>query len=168
MNIRIAVTDDWKDVRDLYLILLKNDPDAFADEYDTVFALMDQSWIEKFSKDTEKTFIAIEDNNFVGMGEVHFQEEEEGVAVLSKLGVLPDYRGKGTAQELIFKQEEWAKVNGATKIRLYVMGDRARTIEFYNKRGYKQTEFLKNDFKKSNGVYLDVIVMEKSLTLKLI
>ena len=79
-----------------------------------------------------------------------------------------DRVGRGIAQELILKQEEWAKVNGATKIRLYVMGDKAKTIEFYNNRGYKQTEFLKNDIKKSDGVYLDVVVMEKSLTLKLI
>jgi ribosomal protein S18 acetylase RimI-like enzyme len=164
MEIRIATTHDWMSVRNLFLTLLKNDPDAFADEYDIVSKLTDQIWSEKLSKDTKKTFIATEGGVAVGMGEVHFQEGEDGVVILGKLGVMPEYRGRGVAKELISNQEEWAKNFGSTKSRLYVMGDKPKTIEFYSKNGYEQVEFLKNDFKKSEGAYLDVVVMEKKLT----
>ena len=160
MKIRIAVVDDWGDIKDLYLTLLKNNPDAFADEYNDILALRDQNWIDKISNEKEKIFLAIEGDKLVGMGEVCLENE---IAVLGKLGVLPEYRGKGIAQELISKQEECAISLGASKIRLYVMGDNSKTIDLYNKRGYSQTDFLKNDIKKGDGIYVDVVVMEKFL-----
>ncbi|MEI6552987.1 MAG: hypothetical protein WCO09_00280 [bacterium] len=55
MKIRIATVNDWKHIKSLYLSLLKNDPDAFADECEIVSALTDQDWINKLSKDIEET-----------------------------------------------------------------------------------------------------------------
>lgn len=162
MIIKEITINDWKEFSDLYLELLKNDPDAFADDYEDIKMRTKEDWVKSFEK-RGKTFVAIEDGKYVGMGRVNFYEEIPNVPVLHKLGVLPEYRGKGIARALIDIREKWALSEGVRKVRLYVMANKAQTIEFSKKNGYSVTETLKGDIKRKDGTWADVVVMEKDL-----
>jgi hypothetical protein len=64
---------------------------------------------------------------------------------------------------LVDAKEEWAKKLGAHKIRLYVLADRKKTIDFWEKNEYKIIETLKNDLPRNDGSFADVVVMEKNI-----
>ena len=163
MEIREATTKDWKKIRDLYLVLLKSDPEAFVDEYDEISLRDEDDWVKDVENENGKIFIAVDDNKFVGMGRINFYEEIPEIPVLHKLGVLPEYRGKGIAKKLMKAREDWAKSMGAEKIRLYVIANRQRTIEFAKKNYYKVIETLKNNVERNDGTYIDILLMEKDL-----
>jgi len=67
MEIREATTKDWKKIRDLYLVLLKSDPEAFVDEYDEISRQTEDDWLEVLENENGKIFVAVVDNKFVGM-----------------------------------------------------------------------------------------------------
>ena len=163
MEIREATTKDWKKIRDLYLVLLKSDPEAFVDEYDEISLRDEEDWVKGVENENGKTFVAVDGNKFIGMGRINFYEEIPEIPVLHKLGVLPEYRGKGIAKKLMKAREDWAKSMGAEKIRLYVIANRQRTIEFAKKNYYKVIETLKNNVERNDGTYIDILLMEKDL-----
>ena len=76
---------------------------------------------------------------------------------------MPEYRNRGIARKLIEVRERWAISEGAQKVRLYVMAEKTKTIEFSKKNGYIIVENLKGDVERSNGTWADVVVMEKVL-----
>ncbi len=162
MQIKEITINEWREFSDLYLQLLKNDPDAFVDDYEDIKLRTQEDWVKSL-EERGKTFVAIEDGKYVGMGRVNFYEEIPGVPVLHKLGVLPEYRGRGIAHALIDAREKWALSEGAQKIRLCVMANKDQTIEFSNKNGYLITETLKGDIERKDGTWADVVVMEKDL-----
>jgi ribosomal protein S18 acetylase RimI-like enzyme len=162
MEIKEITFKDWNELRNLYLKLLKNDPDAFADNYEDVEMRTEDDWIRDLER-SGKTFVAIEAKKYVGMGRINFYESIPNIPVLHKLGVLPEYRGKGIAHALIDVREKYAVSQSAQKVRLYVMADKMRTIEFSKKNGYSITETLKGDVQRKDGTWSDVVVMEKKL-----
>lgn len=162
MKIRELQPSEWKSLRDLYLELLKADPGAFADEHDEIAARTEKEWLESLGR-AGKTFVAEDGGKLVGMGRVNLYEELPGVPVLHKLGVLPAYRGKGIAKALVAAREEWARSIGAKKLRLYVVADRVKTIEFSAKNGYTIVETQKGGTTRNDGSKVDVVIMEKSL-----
>lgn len=54
------------------------------------------------------------------------------------LGVAPEYRGTGVAQELMRRHIESGKKKGCTQFMLEVIGTNDRAIQFYEKLGYKR------------------------------
>jgi GNAT superfamily N-acetyltransferase len=162
MEIKKISKENWKNLRDLYLALLKSDPEAFVDEYEEISARTEEEWIKSLGK-RGATFVAIEDGAYVAMGRINFYDELPGVPVLHKLGVLSEYRGKGIATQLLGVQEKWAEAEGAKKMRLYVIADRSKTIAFYEKSGWKIVETLKENSQRKDGSLVDVVIMEKDL-----
>ncbi len=154
--------ENWKELRDLFLRLLKNDPEAFVDDYDDIALRSEEDWVKSLQR-RGKTYVAVDNGNYVGMGRINFYDEIPDVPVLHKLGVLPEYRGQGIARKLIAAREEWAKAEGAKKVRLYVMADREKTIKFSKDNGYTITEILKGDVKRKDGTWADVVIMEKDI-----
>lgn len=161
--IREARKDEWGKLKELYLTLLKNDPEAFVDEYVVVKERVEDEWEHFFSIKDGTTFVSEEDSRLVGMGQVNFYQTLPGLPVLHKLGVLPKYRGRGIAKQLIKARENWAQEKGAERIRTYVIASRNSTLELFKRVGYEKKELLKNNAQRSNGTYVDVIVLEKTL-----
>lgn len=70
----------------------------------------------------------------------------EGAAVLRSIGVLPDVRGKGIAEQLLIEFEEQAKNKGAEIVALTTDAlDNERAIRFYRKHGYHISQEFKQD-----------------------
>lgn len=162
MKIQSITSENWKELRELYLKLLKIDPEAFADEYDEILSRSEQEWKSSLKKEGA-TFVAVENNEYIGMGRINIYAESPSVPVLHKLGVLPDYRGRGIARKLIEARENWAREYGAQKIRLYVFADREKTIAFSKKNGYEITKIQKDLFTRKDGTKETVVIMEKNL-----
>jgi RimJ/RimL family protein N-acetyltransferase len=163
MEIKEATIKDWKEVRDLYLTLLKENPQAFADDYNEIFLQTEDDWVKTLEKKYGKTFVAVEDSKFVGMGRVNFYDKFPEIPVLHKLGVLSEYRDKGIAKELVQIRENWAKSMEAKKVMLYVMANNEKAIKFAEKNGYRLLEKFENDVQEHGGEYVDVLLMEKDL-----
>lgn len=163
MKIKEAKTEDWAEIRDLYLELLKENPNAFVDEYDEISQKNKDYWVENLGKENGATFVAIDNGKFFGMGRINFYKELPGIPVLHKLGVLNKYRSKGVAKKLVKAREDWALSMRAKKIRLYVIADNKIAIEMAKKNKYKLIEKLKNNAQRKNGDYIDILVMEKDL-----
>ncbi|OGZ10976.1 MAG: hypothetical protein A3D67_03505 [Candidatus Lloydbacteria bacterium RIFCSPHIGHO2_02_FULL_51_22] len=163
MEIKEVKPEEWKKVRDLYLELLKTDPTAFVDEYDEIALKTEEEWRKGFQR-KGKTLVAVDGDRFVGMGCVTFYDELPGIPVFHKLGVLPEYRERGIGTRIVEARENWALSEGAKRVRLYVIADRKKTIEFSEKNGYKVTEILKNNSQRKDGTFVDVVIMEKDLS----
>lgn len=59
--------------------------------------------------------------------------KEDGVYILGRIAVLPQYRGRDLGRILVGKLEEVAKLNNA---RTAVLSAQVRVKEFYEKMGY--------------------------------
>lgn len=162
MEIKELKQEDWKQLRELYLNLLKTDPEAFVDEYDDIASRTEDDWKKSLQK-KGKTFIATDNGKFIGMGRINLYEELPGVPVLHKLGVLPEFKGRGIAKKLVEVRENWAKSEGFNKVRLYVVAKKEKTIEFSKNNGFHVLEGLKETSYKKDGTKIDVVVMEKCL-----
>lgn len=163
IEIKEVLAENWKELRDHYLELLKTDPEAFADEFKEIDSRSEEKWREGLSSSNGATFVAKEDGKLVGMGRINFYDSIPGVPVLHKLGVLKEYRGQGIAKELVKVRERWAKERGAKRVRTYVVANRLKTIDFSKKNGYVEIELLKENIKRGDGSTVDVMVFEKDL-----
>ena len=53
------------------------------------------------------------------------------------IGILKSYTGKGIGRRLFNELNNWATVNGVTRLELTVMKNNERVIRLYKKMGYK-------------------------------
>jgi ribosomal protein S18 acetylase RimI-like enzyme len=163
MEIREATINEWENVRNLYLTLLKENPQAFVDKLKEVSSKDKNYWLGKIGNSDGKIFIATDNGKSVGMGRINFYEEHSNVPVMHKLGVLNNYQNQGIAKKLVEAREEWAKSMGAKKIRLYVIENNQKAVKFAEKNGYKTIEKSENDIEGHNGEMLNVLLLEKDL-----
>ena len=162
MKIKKVKLEDWRKLRDLYLKLLESDPDSFVDEAKDVSLRTEEEWVRDLKRDGA-TFVAIENEKFVGMGRINFYSELPKIPVLHKLGVLPEYRKKGFGNAILEARENWAKNKGAKKIRTYVIDKNKKIINFLKKQNYYFVKKEINSSKRKDGTTVDVVIMEKDL-----
>ena len=162
MEIKKVEPNDWSKLRDLYLKLLESDPGSFVDEHKDVVLITKDEWIQGLKRHGA-TFVAIENEKFVGMGRINFYSELPKIPVLHKLGVLPEYRKKGFGNAILEARENWAKNKGAKKIRTYVIDKNKKIINFLKKQNYYFVKKEINSSKRKDGTTVDVVIMEKDL-----
>ena len=59
---------------------------------------------------------------------------------IHRLGVHPNYQGKGFAQQLMTFAEDYARKNNFTSVRLDTFSKNQRNQRFYEQRGYQKLE----------------------------
>jgi GNAT superfamily N-acetyltransferase len=67
------------------------------------------------------------------------EPEQNGVWYLGLLALPPREQNAGLGRKLLEAAENWAKVRGATEIRMSVVNLRVALIEWYKRRGYELT-----------------------------
>ena len=75
------------------------------------------------------------DDKAVGAG--GFKQYELGKAEIKRMFVLPEYRGKGIALEILKQLENWAAELGFSECILETGNKQPEAINLYNKAGYK-------------------------------
>ena len=76
------------------------------------------------------------------------------------IGVLKEYWGKGTAQQLLSNLESWAKDNKMHRLELTVMAHNQRAIALYEKFGF-EGEGSKRDSMFVGGKFANEFYMSK-------
>jgi ribosomal protein S18 acetylase RimI-like enzyme len=95
-------------------------------------------------------------------------EQQDGFLYLGMLTVSPYLQANGIGKQLLHEAEKEAASLGISKIRMTVISTRAELIEWYKRRGYKDTGVIKpfpTDSKKFGLplMPLQFVVMEKSI-----
>jgi GNAT superfamily N-acetyltransferase len=105
--------------------------------------------------DTPMTkYIVFTDDEFP-VATCRFYELDDNSAMIGRVVVLPEYRGKGLGREVVIEAEKWLYELGFTKA---VIESRDVAVDFYRKLGYTVT-----DQNIIHGVTFDCIRMEKEL-----
>jgi ribosomal protein S18 acetylase RimI-like enzyme len=95
-------------------------------------------------------------------------EQQDGFLYLGMLTVSPNLQANGIGKQLLHEAEKEAASLGISKIRMTVISTREELIEWYKRRGYKDTWIIKpfpTDSKKFGLplMPLQFVVMEKSI-----
>lgn len=100
-------------------------------------------------------YILAEDDGFPA-ATCRFYALDGGAAMIGRVVVLPEYRGRGLGRTVVLEAEKWLSDLGFEKA---VVESRDVAVEFYKKLGYKVT-----DGTLLHGPTFDCIRMEKDLS----
>lgn len=96
-----------------------------------------------------KVFVAEVDNQIVGFVSLWakvkaeaLDEEPAEYSFISDLVVLPAYRGRGLGRALLHKAEEYARLQGATTLKLEVLTRNTVATELYRHHGFHSYQML--------------------------
>ena len=106
-------------------------------------------------KDTPDTkYIVLTDNDFP-VATCRICQIDDTSAMIGRVVVLSEYRGKGLGKETVEEAEAWLSELGFKKI---IIDSRVHAVGFYEKLGYNTA-----DNKVIHGKIFDCIRMEKAL-----
>jgi ribosomal protein S18 acetylase RimI-like enzyme len=89
------------------------------------------------ASDDVRTFVAEADGRIVGTARVEFAERPYfRIADIRRVYVVPAWRRRGVASELMRVAEETAHQGGAKEVRLSVVAENAPALRLYEKLGY--------------------------------
>lgn len=143
LTIRAVVEDDWQQLRELRLEMLRDTPIAFEEKLEAAERRGEAEWrmrAARGSSPTSTTLVAIDHRGrWIGtMG--CYLPAGGSLPWLVAVYVTPSQRGRrhGVADALLDAVEEWAAARGDTLV-LEVHQDNARARAFYERRGFHLT-----------------------------
>lgn len=104
-------------------------------------------------------FVALDGATVVGWADIlsHWASAFAHRGTLG-IGVLPAYRGRGIARQLLLACLAKARATGLTRIELEVRADNTRAIRLYRAVGFVE-ECRKRKAMRFDGVYFDALLM---------
>lgn len=142
ITIRATQAEDWREVRDLRLEMLADQPMAFAESLQDALKLTEQDWRLRGAcgqADNGTSLVAVTgEGRWIGGMGCFFVEGQEPLLV--GVYVAPEYRGAmhGVADALLEAIKAWAGAWGSL-LRLDVHEDNLRARRFYLRRGFSFT-----------------------------
>jgi ribosomal protein S18 acetylase RimI-like enzyme len=103
-------------------------PEGYADT-----ALTSHTLARRFT--TMKVFVAEESNRIIGT--IACAVHENATGHIRGMAVLPEYQGRGVAEELLQTVEDELRQRGCTRIKLDTTTPLQRAIRFYERNGYR-------------------------------
>ena len=193
MDFRIGTADDATTFALIFDAAGRRIPSYFCSQYAADGQSFFEFGREKIRTDTEgksyykNWYVAEKNSNFVGAffgfivdkpyPEIDYENELEfwipfkelemlasGTWLLQVISILPEYRGKNYAKDLLMKAEEVARGHSAKKITLQVEQVNNIAMKAYLANGYQEVdrrELIPFPFSNDSG---DIILMEKTLT----
>ncbi|WP_165068125.1 GNAT family N-acetyltransferase [Marisediminicola senii] len=143
VTIRPTTADDWQQVRDLRLEMLRDTPEAYVETVDAALQHNEAEWRmrgERGTSDTGTALVAIDHTGrWVGTMRASFFDPAEPPMLLG-VYVAPSHRGRGAgvADALLDQIEDWAAQH-ADELKLSVHENNDRARAFYERRGYTLT-----------------------------
>ena len=145
MNIQIIrATQTWQQAGAYYVRI-----QAMAKQYDITLR---REFDEHDTPNTE--YIVLTDDDFP-VATCRFYELDSSSAMIGRVVVLPEYRGKGLGRLTVSEAEKWLKEKGYL---VAVVESRDVAVDFYKSLGYTVT-----DPNIRHGETFDCIRMEKKL-----
>ena len=112
-------------------------PAAFAD------TVLDESGIRERMR-TMYILVAVSADQIIGTVAASVKDEQEGH--LRGMAVLPQFRGTGTATQLLSAIEDWLRTQGCTRVSLDTTLPLQTAITFYEKHGYSRSGLVSDFF----------------------
>lgn len=142
-RIRRTGENDWREVRDLRLEMLRDTPIAFGETLQDALGHAESEWRMRAARGTAEhgiSLVAIEPTGrWVGTMGGYVPDETTG-ALLVGVYVSPEHRGRdaGVFDSLLGAIEDWARGEGPV-LTLHVHEDNARARAAYLRRGFAET-----------------------------
>ncbi len=157
MHITKLPSEQWQAYKDLRLLALKSDPEAFGSSYEEELGLSEQNWRNRINA----MWFAVIDDQVAGLIGLLPKEglASKHIGIIVSLWIKPEFRGRGLAKDLLKTVQDNAKSLGFRKLSLHVTTNQAAAIKLYKEMGFEYIGFLKENLFK-NGYYLDEYLME--------
>ncbi len=134
LTVRTLDGDDWQAFREVRLAALQEAPDAFASSYAEEQDYDEAFWRLRLARSSR--LLASLDDQPVGIVSVG-RAQEENVAELFGMWVVPEQRGKGVAWQLTEAAAEHARRLGRRALKLWVSTDNGRAVAFFSSYGFR-------------------------------
>lgn len=146
MRVRRTSAEDWEAFREIRLLGLRSDPEAFGSNHARELAFDEETWRRRAGGGdgavTSACFFGEVDGVVRGLagGIIEGTDRGEGGAVqLVSMWVMPESRGSGLARLLVEAVCGWAAERGKGRVRLWVTSGNARAAGLYRKCGFSDT-----------------------------
>lgn len=122
-----------------------------------------REWVKRNIQNDVPQFLAIENNRVIGWCDI-LPKDAPGFEHIGTLGmgVLPDFRGKGTGKALLKTTLAEAKESILEKVELEVFESNTPALHLYEMFGF-QREGIKKYGRKLDGRYDNIVLMAKFL-----
>jgi ribosomal protein S18 acetylase RimI-like enzyme len=160
MNIQIALSDDWQKFRDIRLMGMNTDPQAFGGDLTEEKNREEPQWRERLGSPERLFYVAEEEDQFVSMAGA--KKIADTMWLLVGVYTRPDYRGKGLARQLIERVVNQLQDRGVETIQLMVNVDQKDAVHLYERLDFKTVKVLKDE-KMTDGLLHNEYLMEKRL-----
>lgn len=163
MNIKLLSAEDWQKFKTIRLAGLQSDPQAFGGDMTEEINRQEPEWRRRLSDLNRFYFGAEDDGTLIAIAGA--RKIDDQMWMLNAVHTLPEYRGKGLAQEIIKYCLDEARKRGASKMSLMVNVDQKDAIHIYEKLGFQSKKILPQE-KMSEGSFHDSNYMEKDLVFQ--
>lgn len=126
MEFRVATQEDIKTLAEI-------DSACFH----TNVRRMIERFKDSFEEKNRRIWIASVQGQYIGKAHVRF--DDENVAFIHDLGVLPAFQGKGYAKAMVMKLRELLKKEGHAQVALDVLKENQTAIKLYERCGFELT-----------------------------
>jgi ribosomal protein S18 acetylase RimI-like enzyme len=134
--IRVAEPEDWEAVRDIRLRMLREEPDAYASEYQTEARFEPDLWKQRLA--TASSYLAFDDDQAL-VGIATGLKTEEGDTYVVGMYVAPEARGSGCAHQLLDAIADLAIRRHGKRLVLEVAESNIRATRSYRSYGFVET-----------------------------
>ena len=164
ISIRHVVAADWQRLREIRLLALATDPQAFTSTHEYGLGLPDEEWQSRASAseqgDRSRWFAAVGvDDQWLGIATVHGDERSRSAGLFS-MWIAPEARGAGAVTALCDACCAWAAAQGYESVSLGVMARNGRAVAAYRKAGF--VEYDRFTEVRSERV-LDLVMMRRAV-----
>lgn len=137
--VRETTAEEWQVLRDIRLEALQDAPDAFGSTYADQAVLEEADWRRIIA--SGGTFLAYlpEENTSKPAGLVSGDLEESNIIQLMSMWVRPQARGDGVSEALIDAVIDWAGVQNASSVHLWVIETNKYARMLYERCGFSAT-----------------------------
>ena len=134
--IRAAEPSDWEAVRDIRLRSLREEPDAYASEYQTETRFEPDLWKQRLA--TASSYLAFDDDHAL-VGIATGLETGDGDTHVVGMYVAPEARGSGCAHQLLDAIAELTVRRQGKRLVLEVAESNIRATRSYRSYGFVAT-----------------------------
>ncbi len=134
VSVRQVGPVDWAVVRDLRLRALQDAPAAFESTYEGERGRSEDEWRAWLNRPTGVTVVASLNGQPAGLAGGYV--EEAGHVELVSMWVAPFARGSGVAGALVDEVVNWARLQAAPEVRLWVTRGNDVAERLYSRHGF--------------------------------
>ena len=134
--IRLAHESDWEAVRDIRLRSLREEPDAYASDYETEARFEPAIWKQRI--ETASSYLAFNDDHDL-VGIATGLETGDGDTYVVGMYVAPEARRLGCAHQLLDAMSDHAVRHQGRRLLLEVAESNIRAARTYRSYGFVET-----------------------------